>query len=265
MRRNQLVWGVVLLLLGGLMLANAMGIKLPNGSSLTDIFWPLILILGGIWVLVGVFARGNIETENASIDLQSATAADIKISHGAGELKIHGGANANEIAHGSFAGGLDKKVNRNGDKLEVKMKPASDFMDIPFWGPRNAINWDVSLNPQIPIALKLNLGANKSELDLRDLNITNLDLDTGASDTKITLPARGRFSADLDLGAASLEIIIPEGLSARIRASLGAADLKIDESRFPRNGSFYQSVDFTTAENSVDMSIDAGAASIKIK
>ena len=47
MRRNQLVLGVVLLLIGGLMLANAMGIKLPNGMSLMELFWPFVLILGG--------------------------------------------------------------------------------------------------------------------------------------------------------------------------------------------------------------------------
>jgi hypothetical protein len=54
-------------------------------------------------------------------------------------------------------------------------------------------------------------------------------------------------------------------LSARIRASLGAADMKIDETRFPRNGSYYQSPDYETAANTVDISIDAGAASIKVR
>ncbi len=265
MRRNQLVWGVVLLLIGGLMLANAMGIKLPNGMSPMELFWPAVLILGGIWVLVGVFLRGNVEVENASIDLQGATSVDLKVNHGAGELKLHSGANANEFAHGSFSGGLDHKANRNGDRLEVRMRPAKDVFDFPFFSPRHQLDWDIALNAGIPIALKLNLGANKSDLDLRDMNITDLDLDTGASDTKLTLPSKGRFHADLDLGAASLEIIVPEGLSARIHASLGAADMKVDESRFPRNGKYYQSPDYDAAANAVDMTIDAGAASIKIK
>ena len=265
MRRNQLFWGIALLLVGGLMLANEMGIKLPNGMSLSELFWPLILIFGGVWVLVGVFLRGNIETEDASIDLQGANTASIKISHGAGELKIRSGANANELAHGSFAGGLDHKATRNGDRLEVRMKPAKDVMDFPFFGPRTQLDWDVALNPEIPTALTLNVGANKSMLDLRDLNITDFKLETGASETRLTLPARGRFRADLDLGAASLEVTVPDGLSARIRASLGAADLKIDESRFPRSGSYYQSSDYDSAANAVDMTIDAGAASIKVR
>jgi hypothetical protein len=265
MRRNQLFWGIVLLLVGGLMLANEMGIRLPNGMSLMELFWPALLIFGGIWVLVGVFLRGNLEVQNASIDLQGASSASLKISHGAGELKIHSGAIANELVHGSFAGGLDHKATRNGDRLEVRMKPAKDVMDFPFFGPRTQLDWDVALNPEIPTALTLNVGANKSMLDLRDLNITDLKLETGASETRLTLPARGRFRADLDLGAASLEVTVPEGLSARIHASLGAAGFTINEARFPRNSNYYQSPDYDSAANAVDMTIDAGAASIKVK
>lgn len=145
------------------------------------------------------------------------------------------------------------------------MRPAKEVMDFPFFGPRSQLDWDVALNAQIPTALTLNLGANKSVIDLRDMNITDLKLEMGASEIQLTLPASGRFNADLDFGAASLEVTIPEGLSARIRASLGAADLNINQSRFPRNGSYYQSPDFDSAANAVDMTIDAGAASIKIK
>ncbi len=265
MRRNQLFWGVVLLLVGGLMLVNEMGIRLPNGMELSELFWPMLLMFGGLWVLVGVFFRGSSEVENASIELQGANSANLKISHGAGELRIHGGANANEFAHGTFSGGLEHKASRNGDRLEVRMRPAKDFINFPFLGPRTQLDWDVALNSNIPTALTLNLGANRSLLDLRDMNITDLDLDTGASDTKLTLPAKGRFRADLDLGAASLEVIVPEGLSARIHASVGAVDLKVDATRFPHNGKYYQSPDYENAINAVDMTIDAGAASIMVR
>jgi hypothetical protein len=265
MRRSQLFWGVILLLVGGLMFLNAMGVKLPGGMSLMDLFWPVVLILAGVWVLFGVFIRGNIATETASVDLQGAREARLKIHHGAGELKIHGGAAAGELARGSFAGGLDQKSSRNGDRLEVHMRPARDFMDFPFFGPRVQIDWDVALNADVPLALALSIGANKSNLDLRDLSITDLKLETGASDTKVTLPARGRLNADFDLGAAALEVIVPEGVSARIRASIGAAEMKVDQARFPRNGNVYQSPGFESAVNAVDISVDAGAASIKIR
>jgi len=101
-------------------------------------------------------------------------------------------------------------------------------------------------------------------LDLRGLTLTDLKLETGASETRVTLPATGRYRADFDLGAASLNVIVPDGLSARICASIGAATLSVDETRFPRNGSYYQSPDFDSAANSADITIDAGAASIKV-
>jgi len=262
---GQWIWGVVLLLLGGLMLADAMGITLPNGTSPIDFFWPLVLLLAGGWILLGVFFRGgNSEVESASVGLNGARQASLRIDHGGGELKVHGGAAANELAHGTFAGGLDHKADRNGDSLEVRMRPARDLLDFPFFGPASRLDWDVALNADVPTALSLRLGANKSILDLHDMSITDLELKTGASETRLTLPSRGRFRADLDLGAASLEVIFPEALSARIRASIGAGDLKIDESRFPRSGAVYQSVDFDTATHAVDMTIAAGAASIKI-
>ncbi|MDP1714844.1 MAG: DUF5668 domain-containing protein [Anaerolineales bacterium] len=265
MRRNQLVWGIVLLLLGGLMLANAIGITLPTGKSLMDLFWPLLLIYFGAWILIGIFFRRNVESESVSIDLQSASEASLVIKHGAGALKLHGGAGANEFVRGTFAGGLDHKASRNGSRLEVQMRPAKDFMDFSYFGANTQLDWDVALNQNIPTSLRISLGANKSMIDLQYMNITDIKLQTGASDAALTLPARGRFHADLDLGAASLTVTIPEGLSARIRASLGAADMNIDQARFPHQGSYYQSPDYDTAANAADITINAGAASIIIK
>lgn len=265
MRRNQLIWGIVLLLLGGLMLADAMGITLPNGKSFIDLFWPLLLIFFGARVLFGVFIRCTVESEFASIDLQGASEVCLVIKHGAGELKLHSGAGANEFVSGTFAGGLDHKASRNGSRLDVQMRPANDFMDFSYFGANTQLDWDVALNQNIPIQLRLSLGANKSMIDLHDMNITNLKLETGASETHLTLPAHGRFHADFDLGAASLTVTIPAGLSARIHASLGAADMKIDEARIPYHGSYYQSPDYDIATDAADITVNAGAASIKIK
>lgn len=260
MRNNQLFWGGVLLLVGGLMLAGEMGIRLPNGNLLMSLFWPLLLIGFGVWVLFGVFMRGKVEVETASIELQDARQASVRINHGAGELRLHSGASTNQLLHGSFGGGLDYKANRNGDRLEVKMRPANDFILPPF-GSREQLNWDVSFNPSVPIVLDMNTGANKSEIDLRDLNVTDVSLKSGASDSVITLPSRGRLKLDCEIGAASLTIIVPDGVAIKARASLGAGDFHVDRSRFPSD----ESPDFATAQNAAEIYVRGGAASVRIK
>jgi hypothetical protein len=261
MRRDQLIWGIILLLLGSLMLAGNMGITLPNGNSLMSLFWPLLLIFFGAWVLFGVFLRGKVESESASIDLQGATEASLRINHGAGEINVHSGASGSELAHGTFVGGMEHKASRNGDRLEVRMRPATDVMAFPFFGSRSQLDWDVALNASIPTVLEMNLGANKSNLDLHDMTITDLKLKSGASDTVLTLPARGRLNADFEIGAASLTLIVPDGVAIRVRASLGAGDLNVNRSRFPND----ESPEFETAANAVDINVKGGACSVKIK
>jgi len=265
MRRDQLVWGVVLLLLGGLMLSNAMGIRLPNGNSLTSVFWPLLLILLGAWVLLGVFMKRDPETESASVDLQGATEAKVTIKHGAGQFQLHSGAEYNELAHGTFVGGMEHKASKNGNRLEVSIRPGTDFLSFPFLGINTRLNWDVSMNPYIPTSLDLNLGANESIIDLSDMKITELKVKTGANDLRMTMPLDGRLNADFEIGAASTVLVIPDGVAARIHATLGAAELSVDTNRFPRNGSFYESPNYETSPNAVNIKISAGAASIKIK
>lgn len=263
MRRASLFWGLILLLLGGLMLADAAGIRLPSGARLSDFFWPVLLIVFGAALIFGVFRRGRIETKQAAIELQNAASARLDISHGAGRLKIHSGAGTGLLASGSFAGGLRHNAHKTGDRLEVRMRPARDWFVFPFFGPSDSLNWDVALSGSVPLELKLSTGANQAEIDLRDLNVTDLKLDSGASDTKLTLPARGRLRADLDFGAASMDVTIPPGVAARIKIDQGASDVKVD-GRFPRVGDIYKSDGFDTAANAVDLDIDAGAANIRI-
>jgi hypothetical protein len=263
MGRNNLILGMVLLLLGGLMLADAAGYRLPGGASPMDFFWPILLLLAGLTMIFNVLVRRKVSVEQASIDLQGASEVRLKINHGAGKLKIHSGAARGVLASGSFVGGLRHTARKSGDKLEVRLRPAVDTFGIPFLGPGAALDWDLALNADVRLELKLDSGANRAEINLRDLHVTSLDLDSGASDTKLTLPARGRLRADLDIGAASMDITIPDGVAARIKIDHGASNVNVD-ARFPRVGGVHKSADFETAANAVDLDIDAGAAQIRI-
>lgn len=263
MSRNAIVLGLVLILLGGFMFADAAGVRLPNGASPLEFFWPVLLLLAGLALLVRSLFRRKLEVERTSIELQGASKARLKINHGAGKLKVHKGAASGLLVSGSFTGGLRQAVRRTDDRLEVRLRPATDWLGIPFFDAGERLDWDVALNGDVPLELELDSGANTAEIDLRDLQVTTLSLDCGASDTRLMLPARGRLTADVDIGAASMDVTIPPGVAARIRIDHGASDVKVDP-RFPRIGGVYKSADYETAANTVDLEIDAGAASVRI-
>ncbi len=263
MRGNAIFWAIVLIVGGVLLLLANLGILHLSGS----VIWPLFLIALGAWIagnaLVG--RRGTIRGEPATIPLEDAVSARVHIQHGAGRLELHAGAAADVVATGSFGGGVDCRTSRQDDRLNVKMS-----VPHPQWGfgpwNRDRFDWDVKFNSQLPLLLKLETGASESRLDLTDLLVTELDLGTGASATWLTLPAHaGLTSAKIQSGVAAVEIAVPGGVAARIRATGGLASIDIDETRFPRSGDTYRSPDFDAAENKVDLRIETGVGSVRVR
>jgi hypothetical protein len=259
MRRSSLFWGVVLILLGAVWLLDNLNI-LP--FRLWPTFWPLLLILAGGWMLLGAFGRRPVEAETASLPLDGAAQARLRIGHGAGRLEAGAGAAPGDLLSGTFEGGLDKRVQRAGDALEVELsQPERNWM----WGPwdwSRGLNWSLRLSPAVPLALELNTGAGEARLDLRDLRVTELRLKTGASSTEITLPAAaGHTTVRVEAGAASVVLRVPDGVAAKISAVAGAGAVDVDQRRFPGN----QSPDFATAANRVEIDARLGAGSLSVR
>ena len=267
MRRSNIFWGSVLVLLGGLFLMNSLGINLPGGADVMDYFWPLLLVFLGLWVIVSATISSRTiepDSEAFSIDLGAARKAALNIKHGAGQLTIGSGASSTQLLAGSFSGGVNQKKQLDGDCLNVKLQSQVDFPFSWKWGARG-MEWDVRLNGKVPMELKLDTGANQAKVDLQDTTVTYLDLNTGASSTDLTLPASaGYVRVDIELGAASLDVRVPNGVAARIKVDQGISSIEIDSTRFPNTGQFYQSPDYDTAENRTDIDIDAGVGRIAV-
>ncbi len=263
MRRGNLFWATLLIAAGVLLLLNNLGILRVN---VWGIIWPLALIALGVSALWRVFSRRDVETEHAVIPLDGARRARVKIKHGAGKLEIFADAGGINLAEGDFGGGLELDTHHVGDGLEVEMR-MPDMVVAPWnmpWG--GSLTWSVGMNPEIPLMLDLETGAGEAELNLTDLQVTDLRLRTGASSTRVQLPAQaGQTRVDLASGASSIVLYVPQGVAARIRAKGGLSAVSIDESRFPRFGDIYQSPDFDTAANRVEVSAETGVGAIEVR
>jgi predicted membrane protein len=264
MRKGTIFWGTIIILLGILLLINNI-----TGIDIGKFFWPLVLILLGVWILWGVFAAPrSFETEEATIPLEGAGEARIHIGHGAGRLRVSGGTGPDALLSGSFGGGLEQKVKREGNALDIKlnMRVSGAHFAVPWmWGPGRSLDWTVNLNEGIPLSLNVETGASDTRLDLSDLRVTDLRLQTGASSSEITLPeSAGHTKAVIRSGAASVKVRVPDGVAARVKATGGMADISVNKSRFPRVGGVYQSEDYATAENKVDIDIETGVGSVSV-
>ena len=103
-------------------------------------------------------------------------------------------------------------------------------------------------------------------MDLSELLVKELILGTGASSTHITLPTHAGYTqVKIKAGVASVRIRVPDGVEARIQLSTGLSSKTISTSRFiPRGENIYQTTQYESGLNRVDIDVEGGLGSFEI-
>lgn len=267
MLRGSQIGGIVLVVVGALTLLGVV-----TSLPVVAILFAAALIGVGIWIISGAArGRADLPREQSSIPLEGATEAALKIRHGAGRLAIGAGAGPGDLLSGTFGGGLDAATTRDGGVLRVDMRVkerrVGDLAGSVLRGKLDSLDWDMVLSPHVTLDLELETGASESRIVLTDLKARDVRLKTGASATVIDLPeAAGLTRLWVDSGAASVKVHVPGGVAARIRLRAALAGTRVDAVRFPRRGEapLYESADFETAANRVEIDVDTGVGSIEI-
>ena len=208
---------------------------------------------------------------------------ELDINFGAGSLVVDSivSPDENEVIMADFnnlGARVDKKVIENGtgiilsvDAPGVRLEDDGDGWkyEIDLFGlfrTLGNLRWDVGVSPEIAeIILDIEGGAADIDLRLTDLNVKTLDIDIGAADIDIDLPSdAGHTQVYIDAGAADIDIAVPDGVAALINSDSALSSLDVDTSRFPETGEVWQSPDYDTAQNRVEINIDTGASSVSI-
>lgn len=259
--RGGIFWGLLFIALASLLLFQRLG---WIEGDVWGYFWALAFLFGGIWLIGAYFNRNRpVEGEQVSIPIEGAARASISIEHGAGKIDLRAGAPPGILMTGTFANGVDVRSRQEGDRLVVKMRNPPTFWA---WSPGTSADWEVRLAPDLPLSLDIDSGASASVLDLTDLQVTDLNVETGASSAEITLPAHASLTrVQISSGVSAVKVCIPEGVAARIRTQTGLAAVNVNPNRFPsQGGGIYQSPDFTTADNRIELEVESGVGAVDI-
>src|SRR5512147_557125 len=204
MKRSSLFWGAVLVIIGLVLLLDNLG--LLGNINVWNLLWPLFLIALGIWFLYGTLFRKTPEMEHANVPLEGASRARVRIAHGAGRLRITAGAGDGDLVVGDFGGGLNLDTRHEGDLLDVRMGVPPQVFPM-FWGPGYTLDWNIELNRDIPLSLKMETGANEARLDLSELKVSELFIKSGASSTDLILPSNaGMTQVRIESGVNSMNV-----------------------------------------------------------
>lgn len=288
-RRGLPIGAMLLVAFGTLILLNTTGVVGWSIWSELWRFWPVLLIVAGVNMLVkrraplvaGALAllvlagsgaaayalstpSDGLLVDRFTEPLEGVTHVDLQIDFGAGSMSLVSlplGSPA--LVDASFFGRkANAAIYRLGDeaRIEVSIDGGSLFRSL------SGVRWEIGVSALPRLSLDVNVGAANMELDLRDLQVHELDVSVGAADLRLVLPAAaGSVRADVSAGAADINIVIPSGVAASITKSSAFSSVDIDDRRFPRFGDVYDSPGYASALNKIELHISVGAADVTVR
>lgn len=230
-----------------------------------------MVVLAALVVAVGLYFTGGsflgttrATTEQIEQSLESATRATVTITSGVSELRVTGLNDSINLISGKIdlAGGerASKAFAKNGDAATYELRSE--------WPQGRAVNvrnhlWDLALTTRVPLNLTIEAGVGRSTLDLRDMQLSGLEVNTGVGETTINL-ATGSYKANISTGVGATTIRLPTGVAARVELErgLGAVNVRGD---FDKNEDVYTSPDYATAEERIDLQVQGGVGAITLQ
>jgi len=296
-RRSSLVGAVLLVALGLLFLYSNFRPGLDPWPLLSR-YWPLLLIflgLGKVWdqfrprdssqagrawlgggeiavILLLVVAGIALSFQTASrrlhdveaIDRQGSEPVRVHIQMPAGELKLSGGANKLMEADFNYDEAEGKpeasyRVSGGTGELDVS-QPGKKF----HFGPAHN-DWNIRLANDVPMQLKVDMGAGQSDLKVGGLSLTRLDISMGAG--QFTADLTGDWKKDLDAeihgGVGHAIILLPEDVGVRVHATGGIGS--ISSGGLKRDGDEYVNDMYGKSPVTLRLDVSGGVGNIDLR
>lgn len=193
----------------------------------------LIVVLLMATACAGGVRVGELQTRSQTVELGDADSVNVEVQMGAGELDISGGAS--QLLEASFTYNVEElnpQATYEGGRLEVKDSDVREGISSLFDLDEYRNEWDLNLNEDVPVEMRIDLGAGRSNLALGTLALTNLTVNGGAGEVDLDLSSSQSLSRlDFDMGAGGVTIDLTgewgKDLDARLTGGLGEITLRL--------------------------------------
>ena len=268
------IWNQVWRLWPLVLIAIGLDLLIGRRNPLLSLLLVLLVVGSGILFLAygGFRSAGGLVSTPLNIPLAGAKSAIVTLELGTGNLSLDGGTTDQGLATGTLEyyenrGAPEQSVSTAGDKavLTLRQVQGNNF-DIGSWfSPNRGPEWNVHLNPSIPISINADLGTGNSTLDFSQLKVTDIGINSGTGNSTLVFPANaGHVTGKVEGGVGNLSLKIPDSLQARLDVSSGIGNINVD-SRFTKQGdNIYISSGYADAPNKLDLKLDVGVGNVEI-
>lgn len=209
---------------------------------------------------------GPMITETKMIDLEGAEVVAAKIELALGELHVTGGTDGAIRADFAYnvaelKPGVTYKVKGRSGRLEIvtpERRVGSIKGDV-----KN--EWTIAFADGVPVDLDVQLGAGSGRFELAGLPVSDLDIEQGVGELVLDLTGPWRESASVvvDGGVGDATVYVPEDVGVRVRCTMGLGT--VDVEGLKKKGDQYLNEQYGRSDVTLDVRVEAGIGSVKIR
>jgi len=299
----SLVNPLILITIGVLLLLNQMG-KLPEDIwwSLWR-YWPVIFILLGIEVLIGIsrsrvlylvglilalaivggligyaMLRGGessgtrpvTDTETLAHGLQDADRGRVTLRLGAGTISMGALSDSPNLVEGKIE---YSDESRQATQSLAFTNGTAEFelrshQENTSWTPStdSGETWQLDFTPRVPLEMHIETGAGSVQADLTGLRVTELELDMGVGSATLILPVvEGAVTASVKLAIGTVTVVIPSGVGVKMHTNRLLSTLHVEGHNLTRSGDTWESDNYASSFNKLDLHIDTVFGTINVR
>jgi N-terminal domain of toast_rack, DUF2154/Domain of unknown function (DUF5668) len=198
-----------------------------------------------------------------TVDLQGAKSAQARLEMGAGELTINGGAHHLLDADFTYDGSFDQpRVDYSVSGGVGQLRISQGSRSVHFGRSQN--NWNLHFSQDIPLELRVDMGAGQGNLHFRDVPLTRLDLHLGAGqmDVDFTGERKTDLTADIEGGVGEANIRLPKNIGVIAHASGGIGS--IDVHGLKHDGDSYTNDAYGKSPTTIHLKVAGGIGQITL-
>jgi len=207
--------------------------------------------------------RGVPETATQSVPLKGAKSAEVNVEMGAGELIMHGGAADlmdAEFRYRSSNGRPDVQYDVNGARGTLTVHQTRQH----HLGNNGENTWDLRMNEDIPLDVRVKMGAGEGRLTLGSTALHSLDVEVGAGQMNVDLTGHPRGDIDVRVrgGVGEATVRLPKRARLDVEAHGGLGE--ITAHGLTKRGDRWVNEPAGEAEATIHVSVNGGIGQINL-
>jgi len=175
---------------------------------------------------VSTEGSGSVERDSRSVELKGAKSVQAEVEMGAGELILRGGAAQlmdADFRYRARDGKPEVQYDVSGSRGTLSVRQPSHHS----LGNNDKNRWELRLNEDVPLDIRVKMGAGEGRLDLGNTALHSLDVEIGAGEMKVDLT--GHPHGDIDVrvhgGVGEATIRLPKRARLDVEAHGGIGDI----------------------------------------